>query len=68
MMHSFAQEANNMFFATMQTKDAQGLKIKHLEGIRIINSANGYSVVMLSPNAAEELHHKILVHGPEFIY
>ncbi|WP_282081299.1 M20/M25/M40 family metallo-hydrolase [Aquimarina algiphila] len=68
MMHSFGQEASNMFFATMQTKDAQGLKINHPEDIKIIDSANGYSAVMLSPNAAEELHHKVLVHGPGFIY
>ncbi len=57
-----------MFFATMQTRDAQGLKIDHPEDIKIISSVNGYSAVMLSLDAAEELHHKVLVHGPGFIY
>ncbi len=57
-----------MFYATMQTRDAQGLKIDHPEDIKIISSENGYSAVMLSHNAAEELHHKVLVHGPGFIY
>ncbi len=66
--YSYAQEQNSMFFATMQTKDAQGLKINHPEDIKIISSNNGYSAVMLSQNAAEELHHKVLVHGPGFIY
>ncbi len=66
--HSYAQEQAKMFFATMQTRDAQGLKIDHPEDIKIISSKNGYSAVMLSPNAAEELHHKVLVHGPGFIY
>ncbi|MEW7292276.1 M20/M25/M40 family metallo-hydrolase [Aquimarina sp. 2304DJ70-9] len=66
--YSYAQEQKNMFYATMQTRDAQGLKIDHPEDIKIISSNNGYSAVMLSHNAAEELHHKVLVHGPGFIY
>ncbi len=66
--YSHAQEQAKMFFATMQTRDAQGLKITHPKDIKIIDSKNGYSAVMLSHNAAEELHHKVLVHGPGFIY
>ncbi len=68
LMHGHAQVKDNMFYATMQTRDAQGLKINHPNEIKIIDSNNGYSAVMLSPNAAEELHHKVLVHGPGFIY
>ncbi len=66
--NGYAQEQKGMFYATMQTRDAQGLKIDHPEDIKIISSNNGYSAVMLSHNAAEELHHKVLVHGPGFIY
>ncbi len=66
--YSYAQDQKKMFYATMQTRDAQGLKIDHPEDIKIIRSNNGYSAVMLSHNAAEELHHKVLVHGPGFIY
>ncbi|MBP2830977.1 M20/M25/M40 family metallo-hydrolase [Aquimarina sp. U1-2] len=64
----FAQSPTKHFFATMQTRDAQGLKINHPEDIKIISSKGAYSAVLLSPNAAEELHHKVLVHGPGFIY
>ncbi|WP_299709860.1 M20/M25/M40 family metallo-hydrolase [uncultured Tenacibaculum sp.] len=64
----YAQETNEMFYATMQTRDAQGLKINHPKEIKIIHSLNGFSAVLLSHNAAEELHHKVLVHGPGFIF
>ena len=57
-----------MFYATMETKDALGLQKEHPEDIKIIESNNGYSAVMLSDEAAHELHHKVLVHGPGFIY
>lgn len=56
------------FYATMQTRDAQGLKINHPDDIDIIYSLNEYSAVYLGPDAAEELHHKVLAHGPGFIY
>ncbi|TCI91769.1 M20/M25/M40 family metallo-hydrolase [Tenacibaculum sp. M341] len=64
----FAQKNEKMFYATIQTRDAQGLKINHPEDIKIIESLNGFSAVMLTSHAAEELHHKVLVHGPGFIY
>lgn len=63
-----SQSKKKMFYATMQTRDAQGLKINHPNDIKIIRSLNGFSAVMLNSNAAEELHHKVLVHGPGFIY
>ncbi len=67
--YSFAQEqANDLFFATMQTSDAKSLQLNHPNDIKILKSANGYSAVMLSDKAAEELHHKVLVHGPGFVY
>lgn len=66
--YSYAQQTNDMFFATMQTKDAKGLQLNHPKDIKIIKSANGYSAVMLTDKAAEELHHKVLVHGPGFVY
>ncbi len=66
--YNYAQDRTDMFFATMQTQDANGLKSSHPEDIKIINSKNGYSAVLLSHDAAEELHHKVLVHGPGFIY
>ncbi|SEM00238.1 Por secretion system C-terminal sorting domain-containing protein [Aquimarina amphilecti] len=63
-----AQETSDMFYATMETKDAFELQKDHPEDIQIIESKNGYSAVMLSDEAAHELHHKVLVHGPGFIY
>ncbi|WP_109299525.1 M20/M25/M40 family metallo-hydrolase [Aquimarina sp. AU474] len=67
--YSYAQQPDDsMFFATMQTNDAQGLKLNHPNDIKILKSVNGYSAVMLSDKAAEELHHKVLVHGPGFVY
>ncbi|GAA4271349.1 M20/M25/M40 family metallo-hydrolase [Aquimarina gracilis] len=67
--YSFAQkQTNDMFFATMQTHDAKGLQLNHPKDIKILKSANGYSAVMLSDKAAEELHHKVLKHGPGFVY
>ncbi len=67
--YSYAQQQDDaMFFATMQTTDARGLKLNHPNDIKILKSANGYSAVMLSDKAAEELHHKVLVHGPGFVY
>ncbi len=66
--HLSSQNKKKMFYATMQTRDAQGLKINHPNEIKIIHSLNGFSAVMLTSNAAEELHHKVLVHGPGFIY
>ncbi|WAC00963.1 hypothetical protein N7U66_12185 [Lacinutrix neustonica] len=66
--NSQSLEKKDMFYATMQTQDAKGLQINHPEAIEIIKSFNGHSAVMLSHHAAEELHHKVLVHGPGFIY
>ncbi|MFC5044177.1 M20/M25/M40 family metallo-hydrolase [Aquimarina hainanensis] len=62
------QEKKEMFYATMETKDAIALKKGHPEDVKVIASKNGFSAVMLSHNAAEELHHKVLVHGPGFVY
>ncbi|MHA7059647.1 M20/M25/M40 family metallo-hydrolase [Aquimarina sp. M1] len=64
----YAQQPSDMFYATMETKDALGLQKDHPEDIQIIESKNGYSAVMLSDEAAHELHDKVLVHGPGFIY
>ena len=66
--YSHAQQTNDMFFATMQTNDAKELLLNHPNDIQILKSANGYSAVKLSDKAAEELHHKVLVHGPGFVY
>ncbi len=68
LSHSYAQQPSDMFYATMETKDALGLQKNHPEDIKIIESKNGYSAVMLSDEAAHELHDKVLVHGPGFIY
>lgn len=64
----YSQKQSGMFYATMQTKDALGLKKDHPKEIKILDSQNGYSAVMLTKDAAHELHHKVLVHGPGFIY
>jgi hypothetical protein len=43
--NSQSLEKKDMFYATMQTTDAQGLRINHPEAIQIIKSFNGYSAV-----------------------
>ncbi len=63
-----SQLKQKMFYATMKTLDANELQSKHPNDIIIIESINEFSAVMLSNHAAEELHHKVLVHGPGFIY
>ncbi|KAA1245598.1 M20/M25/M40 family metallo-hydrolase [Aquimarina sp. RZ0] len=63
-----AQQLSDMFYATIETDAALELKREHPADIKIIDSKNGYSVAMLTDNAAHELHHKVLVHGPGFIY
>ncbi|WP_075340918.1 M20/M25/M40 family metallo-hydrolase [Tenacibaculum agarivorans] len=63
-----AQVTPEFFYATIQTNDANQLKKNHPDDITIIESINGFSAVMLTHNAAEELHHKVLVHGPGFVY
>lgn len=63
-----AQQPKNMFYGTIQTSDAIALRKNHPEDIKILASKQGYSAVMLSDDAAEELHHKVLVHGPGFVY
>ncbi|RZS99919.1 M20/M25/M40 family metallo-hydrolase [Aquimarina brevivitae] len=64
----YAQKSPTHFYGTMQTEDAIDLRSNHPKDIQIIESMNGYSAVLLSEKAAEELHHKVLVHGPGFLY
>ena len=64
----FAQNSQDHFYGTMQTTDAEDLLKNHPRDIKIIASYNGYSAVLLCDKAAEELHHKVLVHGPGFMY
>ena len=67
-LSSFAQEKEAMFYATMKTLDANELQKNHPNEIIIIESIDEFSAVMLTNHAAEELHHKVLVHGPGFVY
>ncbi|MFY7669912.1 M20/M25/M40 family metallo-hydrolase [Tenacibaculum sp. MEBiC06402] len=63
-----SQQKESMFYATMKTLDATELQKNHPNEIIIIESKDEFSAVMLTNHAAEELHHKVLVHGPGFIY
>jgi leucyl aminopeptidase len=67
-LSTIAQEKETMFYATMKTLDANELQKEHPNEIIIIESIDEFSAVMLTNHAAEELHHKVLVHGPGFIY
>ncbi|WP_378186745.1 M20/M25/M40 family metallo-hydrolase [Aquimarina sp. W85] len=66
--NSNAQQESSMFYATIQTVDANELQEQHPEMIKVITSANGFSAVKLTNDAAEFLHEKVLAHGPGFIY
>ncbi|CAL2106981.1 bacterial leucyl aminopeptidase [Tenacibaculum sp. 190524A02b] len=61
-------QQKEMFYGTIETKDAVKLKKLSPQDIMILSSSNGYSAVKLSEDAAEKLHHMILTHGPGFIY
>ncbi|WP_459211036.1 M20/M25/M40 family metallo-hydrolase [Aquimarina rhabdastrellae] len=64
----YSQKGESTFYATMETKDATALKKNHPSEIEILASRAGTSAVLLTEKGAEELHHKVLVHGPGFIY
>ncbi|MTI30735.1 M20/M25/M40 family metallo-hydrolase [Xanthovirga aplysinae] len=63
------QKSEESFFATMDSKDAQALKSKWPNEILILSSnEDGISAVHLTEKGAHELHRKILVHGPGYVY
>ncbi len=64
----YSQEKSTTFYATMETKDAKALKKNHPSEIEIIATNGESTAVLLTQEGAEELHHKVLVHGPGFIY
>ncbi|MFL1895717.1 M20/M25/M40 family metallo-hydrolase [Aquimarina sp. 2-A2] len=68
LSNTYAQQESAMFYATIQTVDANELQQQHPEMIEIITAANGFSAVKLTEDAAEFLHEKVLVHGPGFIF
>ena len=63
---AFAQ--TDKFYATTDSENALELKAKMPDEVEIISSANNQSVIFLSKEAAEFLHHNVLTHGPGYVY
>ena len=63
----FAQESER-FYATMARQDARELKQDAPHEIDILKESGNEAAVLMSANAAEELHDRILVHGPGYIF
>lgn len=56
------------FYATADAKDALALKKEFPQDIHIIATKHGISAIKLTKFGAHELHHKVLVHGPGYVY
>ena len=65
----FAQQKNdNFIYATLESNHANELKLKFPKQIEIIESKNNLAAVYFDMNLVEELHQKILSHGPGYIF
>lgn len=63
-----AQERSQFIYATMEEGHAVELQQQFPKLIDILNSENNLSAVYIHPDAAHELHQKILSHGPGYIF
>lgn len=63
----FAQEKSEFVYASLETQHAKELKESHPELIEILVANDDLSIAYLHPEAAHELHQKILSHGPGYL-
>jgi leucyl aminopeptidase len=62
-----AQESSS-FYATMDSSDAERLKMELPQEIEIIATRNDQSAVLLSEYAANELQQNLIKHGPGYVF
>lgn len=60
--------APGQFYATADATHSLALKKELPNDIFILASRHGVSAVKLTDKGAHELHHKVLVHGPGYVY
>ncbi|WP_299457010.1 M20/M25/M40 family metallo-hydrolase [uncultured Microscilla sp.] len=60
--------ASGQFYATADAKHALALKKELPNDIFILATKYGVSAIKLTEKGAHELHHKVLVHGPGYVY
>lgn len=63
-----SNQPSQKFYATANADDAKALKKELPNDIFIIATKYGVSAVRLTETGAHELHHKVLVHGPGYVY
>lgn len=66
-MGIFAQDKTEFIYASLEVQHASELKASHPELIDIITTHNDVTIAHLHPEAAHELHQKILSHGPGYL-
>ncbi len=62
-----AQERSS-FYATMDSNDAEKLKMELPQEIEIITTYKGQSAVLLTEYAANELQENLILHGPGYVF
>lgn len=63
-----ATYAQDSFYATIQKNHAYEIQEKYPDEVEILGVNGDEAAVFISEHAAEELHHKVLVHGPGYVY
>lgn len=63
-----AQPKEGFIYASMEAEHARELKATHSDLIDILKTENNLSSVYIHPEAAHELHQKILSHGPGYMF
>lgn len=63
-----ATYAQDSFYATIQKSHAHEIQEKYPDEVDILGVNGDEAAVFISEHAAEELHHKVLVHGPGYVY
>jgi bacterial leucyl aminopeptidase len=66
-MGVFAQDKSEFIYASLEAQHASELKASHPELIDIITTHKDVTIAHLHPEAAHELHQKILSHGPGYL-
>ncbi|OJJ21682.1 hypothetical protein BKI52_14340 [marine bacterium AO1-C] len=67
--HSSHKNATSKrFYATANASDVLALKKEWPNDVTIIATKYGVSAIQLTERAGHELHHKVLVHGPGYVF
>lgn len=66
-MMGVAQDKSEFVYASLEAKHARELQLSHPELIDVLATHEDLSIAYLHPDAAHELHQKILSHGPGYL-